>query len=66
VILPHMNGRELAEQLVHGRPGVRVLYSSGYSENVVIERGRIAPGLHFVSKPYTRTELAQALRDVLS
>jgi CheY-like chemotaxis protein len=66
VILPTMNGRELAERLQQDRPSLRVLYTSGYSEKVVTERGRIAPGLRFVPKPYTRTQLAQALREVLS
>ena len=66
VIMPEMNGRELAEKLVLFLPSLRVLYMSGYTANVIAHHGVIERGLHFLQKPFSRQELAQKLRQTLS
>jgi CheY-like chemotaxis protein len=66
VLLPKgMNGRQLADELCRERPGLRVLYASGYSEDVVEHRGQLEPGLGFLAKPYANDQLAQAVRAAL-
>jgi hypothetical protein len=47
------------------RPGPRILYSSGYSEDVVIHQGRLDPGVLLLVKPYRKTELAKMIRVAL-
>ena len=53
VVMPGMSGRELAELLTRDRPGLRVLFASGYTEDEVLHRGVAADGLAFVAKPFT-------------
>jgi two-component system, cell cycle sensor histidine kinase and response regulator CckA len=65
VVMPGMNGRELAEALVKIQPGVRPLFTSGYTEDVVVHHGVAADGLAFLGKPYSAHALAVKLRDVL-
>jgi PAS domain S-box-containing protein len=66
IIMPGgMNGRQLAEQATMLHPGLKVLYTSGYTENAIVHHGRLDPGVHLVSKPYRRTELAARIRAVL-
>jgi CheY-like chemotaxis protein len=66
VLLPKgMNGRQLAQELTRERPLLRVLYASGYSEDIVEHRGQLEPGLGFLPKPYARERLAQAVRAAL-
>ncbi|BCW89221.1 Sensor histidine kinase RcsC [Alphaproteobacteria bacterium SO-S41] len=60
-----MNGRELAEQAQVLRPGLKVLYTSGYTENAIVHQGRLDPGIHLLRKPYARRDLAAKLRLVL-
>ena len=59
VIMPgDLNGRELAEEAVQRRPGLRVLYMTGYSRDALSERGRLNPGVHVLGKPFSVQELA--------
>ena len=61
VIMPKMSGKELAARLVRLRPGLKVLYCSGYTDDVIADNG----SFDFLQKPYTPTALAQRIRDVL-
>jgi len=65
IVMRGMNGRELAEELRRRRPGLQVLYSSGYTEDVIVKHGVIKQGIHFVGKPYTLEQLAAAVRGAL-
>jgi CheY-like chemotaxis protein len=67
VVMPGgLNGRELAEQAVQLRPGLRVLYTSGYTENSNIQEGRLGSGVQLLDKPYRAIDLARKVRAVLS
>ena len=65
VIMPVMNGRALAEQLVRMRPGLKVLYMSGYTHSAVAEHGVLEPGTYLLQKPFTEETLLQKVREVL-
>jgi signal transduction histidine kinase len=65
VVMPVMSGRDLAEQLVKIRPGLRVLYMSGYTERAVTDHG-ISSQMAFVQKPFTPTGLVRRVQDLLS
>jgi PAS domain S-box-containing protein len=66
IIMPGgMNGRELAEAITRQRPSVRVLYTSGYTENAIVHHGRLDPGVALLNKPYRKKDLAEKLRQVL-
>jgi two-component SAPR family response regulator len=65
VILPEMNGRELAEQIRAVHPGIKVLFMSGYTANVIAHHGVLEKTAQFVSKPFTREKLAVKVRQAL-
>ena len=65
VVMPQMNGRELAEKLVTARPGLKCLYMSGYTGDAIAHRGVLDKGTHFISKPFSLTALAEKVREVL-
>ncbi len=65
VIMPLMNGRELAERLEIDRPDVRVLFTSGYTDDVIAPHGVLDGESHFIAKPYTPRKLARKVRTVL-
>jgi CheY-like chemotaxis protein len=64
LILPGMNGRQLAEKLAALRPSLKVLYTSGYADDALL-RGEPGPRRDFVAKPYTRKALLQKVRELL-
>jgi CheY-like chemotaxis protein len=65
VVMPGMNGKELADQLTAERPDLRVLYISGYAEHAVVRQGVLQEGIAFLSKPFDLAELARTVRKVL-
>jgi len=66
VVLPGgMSGRELAEEAQRRRPGLKVLFTSGYTSSAIVHHGRLDEGVDLLSKPYKRAELAVKLREVL-
>ncbi|WP_315744786.1 MULTISPECIES: CHASE3 domain-containing protein [unclassified Bradyrhizobium] len=66
IIMPGgMNGKELAEAVCARRPDTKVLYTSGYTDNVMAEHGRLEHGALLLSKPYRKSELAQVVRQAL-
>ena len=65
VVLPGMTGKDLAERLQPARPDMKVLFASGYAENVIAHRGVINPGIRYLPKPYAPHELAVRVREVL-
>src|SRR5690606_34561446 len=60
-----MNGRELAEAAVALRPGLKVLYASGYAEAAIVHDGRLDDDVQLLSKPYRREDLARRMREIL-
>jgi DNA-binding NtrC family response regulator len=66
VVMPGgMNGRQLADKAVGHRPGLRVLYMTGYTRNAIIHQGRMDRGINMISKPFSFEELASKVRQVL-
>jgi CheY-like chemotaxis protein len=65
VIMPEMNGRELAEKVKQKIPDVRVLYMSGYTADVIANRGIIDADVNFIAKPFSLQKLGVAIRKVL-
>lgn len=66
VVMPGgINGRQLAEAAAQLRPGLKILFTSGYTENAIVHQGRLDRGVQLLSKPYRREELAAKIRKVL-
>jgi CheY-like chemotaxis protein len=65
VIMPGMNGREVADAVRALRPGLRVLFVSGHSGEVLNRMGGLGEGAHFLSKPFSTAELADAVRHAI-
>jgi len=65
VVLPRMNGKEIANHLRELRPGLEVLYMSGYAADVIVHHGAVDEGVHFIQKPLSFETLARKVREVL-
>jgi PAS domain S-box-containing protein len=67
VIMPGaMNGRQLADEIEKRRPGLKVLFTSGYTENAIIHHGRLDSGVLLLAKPYRKSDLASMVRTALA
>ena len=65
VVMPHMNGQTVAEAVKRFRPDVKVLYMSGYTDDVIVHHGVLEPGIALLQKPFTPGGLARKVREVL-
>jgi CheY-like chemotaxis protein len=66
LVLPGgMTGRQLADEVNRRRPGTKVLYTSGYTDNAIVHHGRLDEGVMLLSKPYRKSKLAQMVRQAL-
>src|ERR1700686_3733159 len=65
VVMPGMGGRELSKKLLELRPGLSVLFLSGYTEDAVVTNGTLGPATAFLQKPFTLQNLAKKVREVL-
>jgi len=65
VVMPGMNGRELSERLLQLRPGLAVLFASGYTEDTILRHGVLGETTHLLAKPFTLPTLANKVRQVL-
>lgn len=63
--LPGLNGRELVDRASERRPGLRVLFTTGYARNAIVHQGRLDPGVELLTKPFTRAQLGARIRAVL-
>jgi PAS domain S-box-containing protein len=66
VVMPEMSGRDLWEQLEASQPGLKCLFMSGYTANVIAHHGVLDDDLHFLQKPFSRAALATKMREALS
>jgi len=65
VVMPGMNGRNLAEAAQLRRPGLKVLYMTGYSRNAIVHQGRLDAGVALMQKPFSQNVLAARVRTML-
>jgi two-component system, cell cycle sensor histidine kinase and response regulator CckA len=65
VIMPEMNGRELSAKLGMQHPGLKTLFMSGYTANVIVHRGILEQGMYFIQKPFSAHDLAVKVRNLL-
>ncbi len=65
VVMPGMNGRNLAKEIFQLHPNIKCLFMSGYTANVIAHHGVLDDGMQFIQKPFSRQELAKKVREVL-
>jgi len=65
VVMPEMNGRELASKLLSHYPDLKQLFMSGYTANVIAHHGVLDEGVHFIQKPFSMSDLGRKLREVM-
>jgi CheY-like chemotaxis protein len=63
--LPGLNGRQLADQARETRPGLKVLFITGYAENAAIGNGFLEPGMEMITKPFAVEALAMRIRQII-
>ncbi len=65
MVMPQMSGKELSDRIKAMRPGVKVLFMSGYSTNVIADQGVLVEGVHFIQKPFGMNDLARKVHDAI-
>lgn len=66
VVMPGgLNGRQLADEAVRRRPGLKILFTTGYTRNAIVHNGQLDPGVNLITKPFTYAELATKVRTLL-
>ena len=65
VVMPNMSGRELVDKITQHDRSIRVLYTSGYTDDAIVRHGVLDPGIAFIQKPFTPEQLLTRVRDVL-
>ena len=63
--MPGMNGRELAERILKSHPNMKIIFTSGYAEDLIIHQGVVQGNLYFIGKPYSMPDLARKIRMVM-
>jgi len=65
IMMPVMNGVEVAAEVTRSRPGITVFFMSGYADQELVQRGLLDQASHFLQKPFSPQELGQKVRDAL-
>ena len=66
LVMPVMTGKELADRLLSLHPETRVLFTSGFPDETIVDRGERRPGIQFIQKPFTPASLVLKVREVLN
>jgi two-component system, cell cycle sensor histidine kinase and response regulator CckA len=64
VVMPKPSGREISDKVCAMRPGIRVLWMSGYTDDTIVRHGILDPNVNFLQKPFTNAALAEKVREV--
>ena len=65
VVMPEMSGRSLRDVMISARPGIKCLFMSGYTSDIVADNGILDKDIHFLQKPFSEKELSVKLREAL-
>jgi two-component system, cell cycle sensor histidine kinase and response regulator CckA len=65
VIMPRMSGRQLAERVLCSRPQTKIVYMTGYTDDMVVQHKVLEPGVKLLQKPFTKLDLAMKVRSTL-
>ncbi|MEA2434729.1 MAG: two-component system, cell cycle sensor histidine kinase and response regulator CckA [Actinomycetota bacterium] len=65
VVMPKMSGKALSDTLHLARPGIKTIYMSGYSDEIIAKRGVLEVGAHLIAKPFTTAEIVRRIHSVL-
>lgn len=65
IVMPEVNGRQLATEVLRRQPEIKVLYTTGFTRNAIVHSGKLDAGLNFIPKPFTLVQLDAKMREVL-
>jgi YesN/AraC family two-component response regulator len=65
VVMPKKNGREICEEIRSLRPDIKFIFISGYTADIILQKGIVEEGVDFVTKPFSKNEILQKVRNVL-